>query len=364
MSEAITKEIKGLSEAFGKVAPTIESMGAEIRDLKSAVAEWQKTAAKTPDGVMPNDRVSDGFKAFRNDLLAHKSIENKDFTVASIENPPSGGYTVTPDYVNRIFEKHYNESPIMQYAEVIDVSSNIGELYYETDDGEGNWVGELEPRTGTAGSIGRASIPVYEYTFPINVSMQLIEDSNIANLETYLVNRAVRKMNRAMGDAFTTGDGHKKPEGVFASPILETVPSGNASEITTKGLIDAMGAIPNDLDSNCKWFMDKRTFLAIAAKYGEDNSWINMPLGDRIRPNIFGYDVVYVNAPTIAAGSIPIVFGDMFEAYKVVRRLAINTRVDYETGWEQGIVKIKNRMRVGGQLLMPEALVGIKVGAS
>lgn len=364
MSEAISREIKDLSETFGKFGSTIQSMNEEIRQLKSAISDYQTAMAKIPDSAGPDARISKGFKEFVSDIKSHKQIENKDFTVATVENPPSGGYTVAPDYVTKIFERHYNESPMMQHAEVIDVTSNTAELYYETDDGEGNWVGELEPREGTVGGIGKATIPVNEYTFPIKVSSQFLEDSDIANIQNYLTNRAVRKMNRVLGDAFVTGDGFKKPEGVFASPILETIPSGDASSVTMSALLDAIGSIPNDLDSNAKWFMDKKTFLKLVGEYATENTWINMPMNQSFSPNIFGYDVVYVNAPQMAAGEIPIIFGDMHEAYKIIRRLAINTRVDYDTGWENGLVKIKNRVRMGGQLLMPEAVIGIKVGVA
>lgn len=362
MSEVKTM-IQGLSDTFGQLSPRISKMDDEMRSIKSAVAALQTASAKTPD-MMGAQGVSEGFKSFVGDLRQRKSIENKDFTVAAVENPPSGGYTVTPDYVNRIFERHYNESPLMQHAEVIDVTSNTAELYYETDDGEGNWVGELETRTGTVGGIGKATIPVHEYTFPITVSMQLLEDSDIANIQNYLTSRATRHMTRAIGDAFVTGDGFKKPEGVFASPILETIPSGNATDITLDALIDAMGAIPNDYDASAKWFMSKKTFLEIYKAYATENTWINLPLSNGFSPSILGHDVVFVNAPELAAGSTSIIYGDMHSAYKIVRRLAINTMVDYNTGWRQGVVYINNRVRMGGQLLMPEAIVGIKTGAS
>ena len=362
MSEVKTM-IQGLSASIGQLSPTISKMDDEMRSLKSAVAALQTASAKTPD-MIGTKQVSEGFRSFVADIRQRKSIENKDFTVAAVENPPSGGYTVTPDYVNRIFERHYNESPMMQNAEVIDVTSNAAELYYETDDGDGNWVGELEKREGTVGGIGKATIPVHEYTFPITVSMQLLEDSDIANIQSYLTSRATRHMTRAIGDAFVTGDGFKKPEGVFASPILETIPSGNASNITLDALIDAMGAIPNDYDSAAKWFMSKKTFLEIYRQYAQDNTWINLPLNQGFPASILGHEVVFMNAPELEAGSVSIIYGDMPSAYKIVRRLAINTMVDYQTGWRQGVVYINNRVRIGGQLLMPEAIVGIKTGAS
>lgn len=355
--------VQGLAESFGQLSPKISKMDDDLKQMKAVVSQMQTAAAKTPD-MIGQSAISDGFRSFVSDLRQRKSIENKDFTVASVENPPSGGYTVTPDYVNRIFERHYNESPMMQHAEVIDVSSNVAELYYETDDGEGNWVGELEQRSGTVGGIGKATIPVHEYTFPITVSMQLLEDSDIANIQNYLTSRATRHMNRAIGDSFVTGDGFKKPEGVFTSPILETIPSGNASNITLDALLDAMGAIPNDYDTSAKWFMSKKTFLEIYKQYAAENTWINLPLSDRLSASILGHEVVFMNAPELSAGSTSIIYGDMHSAYKIVRRLAINTMVDYNTGWRQGVVYINNRVRMGGQLLMPEAIVGIKTGVA
>lgn len=358
----VMMELKGLGDSLGRMGPAIDGMKGDIKSLKDAVADIQMSERKTADSPY-GSKVSEGFKSFVADMRKRAPIEGKDFTVASIANPPSGGYTAAPDYVTRIFEKHYNSSPIMQHAEVIDVTGNTAELYYETDEGDGNWVGELEERTGSMGGIGKATIPVNEYTFPISISMQLLEDSVIDNIQNYLVSRATRKMTRAIGDAFVNGDGFKKPEGVFASPNLPTVNSGEAAGLTLDCLFDAMGAIPNDLDANAKWFMSKATFLDIYKTYGTENTWINMPLSDDLRPSILGHEVVFVNAPEVGAGSIPIVYGDMFDAYKIVRRLAINTQVDYNTGWRKGLVYVNNRVRIGGQLLMPGSVVGIKVGA-
>lgn len=62
----------------------------------------------------------------------------------------------------------------------------------------------------------------------------------------------------------------------------------------------------------------------------------------------------------IASGNFPLLVGD-FKQYMIVDRLTMNMRRLDELYAEQGLVGFIARMRVGGDVLLPEAFRFLKV---
>lgn len=373
MSDAMVAEIKSLGgnvNALGnRIDAKLEPMEAEIKRLTDAIADIQRgqQLAVTPLGKSAG--VCEGTKALikhlRTGEMPEVQYDETGVKAASVANPPTGGYFAVPDFQSRVIERMYNMSPMRQICETINVNGNIAILPYEVQPPKGRWVGELEKRDKTSDArLGVAEIPVNEYTVKVSISNTLLEDSNLIGIEDYLINSASRAIDRDVGDAFVSGDGFKKPEGLYASPLLNTVPSGAASGVTTDMLFSAMSAVPNDALRNARWTMSMATFLAIVKQFGKDSTYYNMPLADGFPAQLMGYPVTFINAPSIAAGNTIATFGDHYAAYKIIQRLGLQYQRDDFTGADDNLVITRFRTRVGGQLVMPEAVVGIRVGAS
>ena len=105
------------------------------------------------------------------------------------------------------------------------------------------------------------------------------------------------------------------------------------------------------------------TFLAFVKQFGKDSTYYNMPLADGFPARLMGYPVTFINAPKVAAGEIVATFGDHRNAYKIVQRVGLQYQRDIFTGADDNLVYTRYRTRVGGMMVMPESVVGIKVGA-
>lgn len=62
-------------------------------------------------------------------------------------------------------------------------------------------------------------------------------------------------------------------------------------------------------------------------------------------------------------GNTPIVFGDFAAGYAIADRVGFEIVRDDYTGAANGIVKLHARRRVGGRVVMGEALTKLKVAA-
>ena len=65
--------------------------------------------------------------------------------------------------------------------------------------------------------------------------------------------------------------------------------------------------------------------------------------------------------PDVAADATPIVFGDFATGYAIADRVGFEIIRDDVTGMGTGIVKLAARRRVGGRVVMGEALTKLKV---
>ena len=209
-----------------------------------------------------------------------------------------------------------------------------------------------------------ANIPVNEYVAKMPVSQVLLEDSNLVSIESYLTNNASRSIGRAIGKAFVQGTGVKQPEGIFSSTaITNSVTASDSTNhtIETDDLLDAMGKVPAEALDNFKWLMSTKTFFQIAANYKDETGVVIMPLAEGIKPQLFGKEVVFMDAPSAgtAASTTAVIGGDIFNAYKIVLRKSLEMLRDPYTNAGSGQVTMWYRTRVGGAVVQPDSVVKI-----
>jgi HK97 family phage major capsid protein len=67
--------------------------------------------------------------------------------------------------------------------------------------------------------------------------------------------------------------------------------------------------------------------------------------------------------PTIAQNAFPILYGDLRRAYMIVDRIGISVQIDPYTQNTTDTIRFLARRRVGGQVIVPEAVAVLKVSA-
>ena len=350
--------IKTAIEEMKTSIKAIPNYGEDIKGMKDAIAEIQLAQQKS--AFVPGTNVSP--TKIKSVIDYMRNGETK--TVGTVLQPTSGGYLAVPWFSDRVVAKLYDISPMMDVAEVIQVDGNIAELPVETSQVSGNWVGEVETRPESTWTLGMANIPVNEYVAKMPVSQVLLEDSNLVSIESYLTNNAARSIGRATGKAFVQGTGIKQPEGIFASSKITnsvTASDSTGHTVETDDLLEAMATVPAEALDNAKWLMSTTTFFQIAANYKDETGVVIMPLADGIKPQIFGHEVVFMDAPSAgsAASTTAVIFGDVFNAYKIVLRKSLEMLRDPYTSAGSGQVTMWYRTRVGGAVVQPDSVCKI-----
>lgn len=351
--KGIMKDYQNMGESFKTTQGQVNDLAGQITEMKNALSEIQMAQVKGMQVGCGAKDISPEFKS----MLDH--ICNKGAGTVSVAG--NGGYLSAPEFVERVVQKLQDIDPIRQYAEIINVSGNIAQIPYEINSATTHWVGETEDRSGKqdVGTFGLAQIPVNELIARCPVSDILLHDSRIP-LEQYLINTVTMQINKAVGGAFCTGNGFKKPLGFFVDDTVPTKKAGSTSTVTPDNLYDLWAELPTSADANSRYYMSKGTMGVVAKAKGNDNYYWQPSVGQGLPATFNGFPVIACpSAPAIASASHSVVFGDLYSAYKIVQSVDMTYKKDETSGADDGMTILRFGSRVGGQTVMASSIIAL-----
>jgi HK97 family phage major capsid protein len=325
--------------------------------------ELKATTMLTPESVN-----LDEYKAYkqafpmslRRDM---REMGDTEYKAMSVGSDPDGGLLVPTAISNRIITKVYETSPIDELATHETVSSDALEIPVDTDEAGAGWVGETEARPETSTpQVGVQRIPVFEIYAKPKATQQLIEDAGI-DIEAWLGRKVAEKFARMRALAFISGSGIKQPRGILTyAPgsagvrgTIAQVASGDANLLTPDGLIRLSFAIKDKYLANANWLMKRGSVASVMLFKDTQNQYIWRPGLTAGQPQmLLGYSIRRADdLPAVAAGALPVAFGDFGAGYTVVDRLGI--RVLRDPYSSKPFVEFYTRARVGGDVVDFEA---------
>lgn len=307
---------------------------------------------------------------------ALKAFEKKDVTGTV---PASGGFAVPEAIGTQIGEFQKLYSPIRQVARVVMVGTSDYKELVDIGGEDTGWVGETAARTGTNTPSLRERAPTMGtlYSYPKATEESL--DDIFFNVEQWLSTKVAKQMARTEGEAFVSGDGTNKPTGFLngthtaisdeGSPTrgaeaLQYVNSGNASALTSDGIIDLVYSLNSYHRAVATFAMNSATTGAVRKLKDSQGQYQWAPGIAAGEPaTLLGYPSLTVEGmPDVAASAYPIAFGDFEEGYLIVDRVGFRISVDNNLT-QPGYVKWYLRKRVGGLLLNNNAIKLQRVSA-
>jgi HK97 family phage major capsid protein len=209
--------------------------------------------------------------------------------------------------------------------------------------------------------LGQFEIPVHEIYAKPKITQTLLDDT-VFDVESWLARKVGSKFSRKQNTAFILGDGIKQPRGVLTYPAgsghkqIEQIVSGNATALTGDGIIALTGSLKEAYLANATFLMNRATLTQLRTlKDGQGNYlWQpNYQLG--LAQTLVGYPIrTGEDMPTVAAGALPIAFGDFREAYLIVDRQGV--RVLRDPYSSKPFVEFYHTARVGGDVVNFEAI--------
>ena len=280
-----------------------------------------------------------------------------------------GGYYAAPStFEAEIIKAIIEFSPFRTVARITGIGTRSLLIPKRTGVFAARRVAEVEVRSETEGyTTGMVEIPAPEMYADTRVSLQMLEDTGF-NLEAELNSEIAEQFAVKEGAEFIGGNGAEEAEGILTnSDVLETN-SGSASSIAdtdgqADGLIDLFHGIKTGYSASSTWLLNRLTLGDVRKLKDADKNYIwVMGLAD-LRPNTI-LSAPYVempDMPDVAANAFPIMFGDFRRAYRIVDRVGMSVLRDPFTLGNVGQIKLLARKRVGGKVILAEAMRKLKV---
>ncbi len=346
---------KNASETAADLAAKLNRLGSgksapEADEVKARANDWMRAVVRSiarGDGSLSESE--------------RKSLDGVQAEMKSLSLAPDtlGGYLAPTEYVREIVKGVTEVTPFRSAARIRQTTQKAIQLPKRTGQFSAQWVQEQGTRSETTGlTYGMDEIPTHEMFALVDITNQMLEDAAF-NMEAEVRAEATEQFAKAEGAAFLSGSGVGRPFGFLNNASIATVNSGAAAALTADGLLSVYYGIKTDYARAAVWMLNRSTIGQIRRLKDGDGEYLWAPgLAGGVPNTING--APYVEAPDmpdVGASAKPVAFGDFRRGYVIVDRIAMEMLRDPYTQATSGAVRMIFRRRVGGQVVLPEAIV-------
>lgn len=280
-----------------------------------------------------------------------------------------GGFFVVPEYVDEIIKSIILISQIRGYAKVRTTNSNSVKLPKRLSTFAASWTAEAAQQGEALGlKYGMDDVPNHAMTAISRISMEDLED-NMFDMAAQINDEIAEQFALAEGTAFVNGNGKGQPEGFMFNSSVASDKTGQATALTYQGFVNAAHNLKTVYAKEATWFLNRQSIGAVRLLVDGQGRPIWQPfaqsgLAEGNAPTIVGVPYAEIpDMPNVGAGTYPVAIGAWKRAYVIVDRISISVKRDDVTQADQGVVRFLARKRVGGQLVLSEAVRKIQVSA-
>jgi HK97 family phage major capsid protein len=364
-SDPITEEklskIESDLDKYADMEKNVKAQADSTKANQEAMARLE-TIISRPDFGKGSPVESKAVQVFDKWLRKGKdSLAPEELKVLTVSNDNTAGYLAPPEYVREIIKGIVEYSPIRSIARVRTTTNRSVQVPKRTGEFAAQWVAEEGARAETTGySVGLEEIPAHELYALVDISEQELEDS-VFNLESEMNAEFVEQFAKAEGNAFVSGNAVGKPQGLLTNANVNNVAKGGAA-LDGDSMISAAHNVKAEYGRNGTYVMNRSTVSAVRKLKDGGGQYIFQPglyqMG--VGSNILGHPIVEAtDMPNVAGGTKPVLFGDFRRGYMIVDRVNLSIMRDPFTQAASGNVRYLARRRVGGQVILPEALTTI-----
>tara|TARA_E500000178_G_scaffold346573_1_gene398405 strand:- start:75 stop:1298 length:1224 start_codon:yes stop_codon:yes gene_type:complete len=289
-----------------------------------------------------------------------EALSPDEVKVLTASNDNTAGYLAPPEYVQELIKGIVEISPIRSIARVRSTTNRSVQIPKRTSTFAATFVAEQGTRSETTGyQVGLEEIPTHELYALVDISEQELEDS-VFNLEQEMTSEFTEQFAKAEGNAFVSGNSVGKPEGIVTNSSVGVTASGVSASLNANSLITLYHAVKPDYSRNGTFVMNRATLAAVRKLQDGSGQYVfqaGFSLQVGVPNTILGSP--YVEATDVAdlgANAKAIFFGDFRRGYLIVDRVQMSVMRDPFTQATSGNVRYIARRRIGGQVILPEAI--------
>ena len=297
------------------------------------------------------------------------ALEPDQVKALTVGTAATAGNLAPAEYVEELIKVITEISPVRAVARVRQTTNKEIEVPSKTATFSAGWTAETGTRSETTGyTTSLNTIPTHELYALVDISSALLEDS-VFDLEAEMNTEFAEQFAKAEGAAFISGDGSNKPTGITNGNTVSHTATGAASAaISTDNLMDLVHGLKSEYAQNAT-FMLNRTTLGIIRKLKDTAGQYIFQTGFQgasgLPNTILGHP--YVEAADVAdaaSGAKSVIFGDYRRGFMIVDRVSLSVLRDPFSQAASGNVRYLARRRVGGEVVLAEALRVLKHAAS
>ena len=360
VTEEKLAKIEADLDRFENVNQKLQQAEAKSEAMASQLANIE-TMLKRPANHMEAGEIDLGLKAWETWLRKGDAgldeVEKKALTVGTAA---TAGNLAPEEYINEIIKIVEEISPVRSVARVRQTTAKEIEVPQKTANFAAAWTAETGTRTETTGyTTSLNTLPTHELYALVDISSALLEDSAF-DMEAEMNLEFAEQFGKAEGNAFIAGNGTNKPTGITNGSTVASTAAAAAAALATDDLINLMHDIKTEYTRNGTFMFNRSTLGEIRKLKDTAGQYIFQTgfSGQAGVPNsILG--APYVEAPDvadIAADAKSVIFGDYRRGYMIVDRLALQVLRDPFSQAASGNARYIARRRVGGEVVLAEAM--------
>ncbi|MFQ6018230.1 MAG: phage major capsid protein [Kiloniellaceae bacterium] len=357
----------------GRNDEALAKMTARMNELEAAVGRAARaTAGETPERSPEAKAYFDYLRYGTRDEPnpGQGALSREEMKALTVGADPTAGYLAPVEFAREIIKAEVEFSPLRTVARVRQTARRAIQIPKRTGTFGAVWTAESGSRSETTGlTYGLEEFPTHELYALVDISEQMMEDAEF-NLEQELSQEFAEQFAVTEGTAFVDGNGTGRPEGFLQHADVAATNSGSAASIAdangqANGLIDLYHGLKTGYALQGVWLLNRTTLGEVRKLKDTQNNYIWQPgLASGIPNTILGQPYVEIpDMPDVAANAFPIVFGDIRRGYTIVDRINLSVLRDPFTQATNGNVRFIARRRVGGQVVLAEAIRKLKVAA-
>ena len=361
-NEKAEVERKTHGDALAETKAALDKLNARLDE-----SEVKMQALVAPDKQVDDKGADEAKAAAFVKYLRHgdQRMSADELKLLATDQNDEGGYLVQPNYADQIVQKVIEVSPVRSVANVVTISqgNDLKVPVEGSTDFASGWVGERGTRSETdSATVDLVTINAYEmYAKPLATQNML--DDAAYDVEGWLAMRVATEFARREGAAFISGDMVLKPEGLLTNGDVGETNSGSNTALTADGLITLFYTLKAPYSANATWMMERASIAAVRKLKDDNDDYLWQPGLQAGQPaTLLGRPVVTAeDMPTIAQNAYPVLVCDFRAGYWIVDKQGIRTLRDPFSS--KPSVEFHTTMRVGGAVVLPEAIKKQKVSA-
>jgi len=354
-----TEEERKYGTRLGETVAKLDAIGGRLDVLE---VKLQRPAAGTKEdkSAPKNAAKTVAFNKFLRQ--GHEVLNAEERKLLVVADDTSGGFGAPDEFDANIIKGIVLISPVRDLVRIRTTGQRSVRIMKRTGTFAAARTADTATRTETTGlKYGLEEIPADEAYAMVDISLQDLED-NAFDLEGELGGEFSEQFAVLEGKEFVNGTGKGQMEGIMVNAAIAQDTTGDANNLTYSGFVDVSHNIKLGYLANARYLLNLKTLGKARQMVSGLGELLWAPMAAGAPATILGFPYTIVpDLDDVASNKFPVAFGDFKRGYTLVDRVAQQTTRDGVTQMNVGAVRFWSRKRVGGQVVLAEAIRKLKV---